>query len=87
MRCASNRDTPATRPSAAARRAPKLRYPRGVDGLVRQCAWCCRVKDGAGLYSLEAPAKIRGATHGCCQPCSDRVLADVLVEVDARRSS
>ena len=44
---------------------------------LRQCAWCWLVVDQTGAYSLQAPAKIRTATHGICPTCKAALLAEL----------
>ena len=38
---------------------------------VRQCAWCGRVMDTAGVYRLQSGRKLRWATHGICATCNE----------------
>jgi DNA-binding response OmpR family regulator len=38
---------------------------------VRQCAWCGRVMDAAGVYRLQSGRKLRWATHGICARCGE----------------
>ena len=51
-----------------------LAYPRGADGLVHQCAWCKRVLDRGGRFSILAQ-KLRGGdvSHGMCSKCAPRL--------------
>ena len=44
---------------------------------LRQCAWCLRVKDGLGSYSLQPGHKIKTATHGICPGCKEQMRADI----------
>ena len=44
---------------------------------LRQCAWCWLVVDQTGAYSLQAPAKIKTATHGICPTCKAALLAEL----------
>jgi CheY-like chemotaxis protein len=57
-----------------------LRKPFLVDELLaevarltsepaRQCAWCGRVKDLSGAFSLHSGRKLRWASHGICPRC------------------
>jgi hypothetical protein len=43
----------------------------------RQCAWCLRVMDGFGAYSVQPGEKIRAATHGICPRCKDELRAEI----------
>ncbi len=45
--------------------------------LVRQCAWCLRVLDAEGHYSISAPVLLRNATHGCCGDCTPKFLGNL----------
>jgi hypothetical protein len=48
----------------------ELAYPRGSDGLIRQCAWCRRVVDRRGRFRIWAH-KLRGqVSHGMCATCA-----------------
>jgi hypothetical protein len=42
-----------------------------------QCAWCLRIQDAAGTYTIEAAVMHRGAnmSHGICEPCSTTLMA------------
>lgn len=44
---------------------------------MRQCAWCLRVIDSAGRYTLQPGRKIRSASHGICPTCRDQVRAEI----------
>jgi DNA-binding response OmpR family regulator len=44
---------------------------RLLEEPVRQCAWCGRVMDTAGVYRLQSGRKLRWATHGICASCSE----------------
>lgn len=57
-------------------------YPRNRHGYVRQCAWCRRVADRAGVFRLPADGLLESATHGCCRSC----LADLRATVARRRA-
>jgi DNA-binding response OmpR family regulator len=41
------------------------------EGPVRQCAWCGKVMDTAGVYRLRSGRKLRWATHGICASCKE----------------
>lgn len=43
---------------------------------VRQCAWCRRIADAAGVFSLPSAELVRG-THGICPDCSAQMLAQL----------
>jgi hypothetical protein len=45
--------------------------------VTRQCAWCLRVVDSAGRYTIEPGRKIRSATHGICPTCRDVVRSEI----------
>ncbi len=47
-----------------------LAYPRGEDGLVHQCAWCRRVLDATGRFSIWALALRGDVSHGMCSNCA-----------------
>jgi len=44
---------------------------------LRQCAWCLRVMDGNGRYTLQPGSKIRSATHGICPTCKEQMRAEI----------
>jgi len=44
---------------------------------LRQCAWCWLVKDHTGIYSVQAVAKLKTATHGICPTCKAAMLAEI----------
>ena len=44
---------------------------------LRQCAWCLRVMDRLGAYSLQPGHKIKTATHGICPSCKEQMRADI----------
>ena len=49
-----------------------------LDGReLRQCAWCLKVMDRAGAYSVQPNKKIRSATHGICPKCKDQMRAEI----------
>lgn len=48
-----------------------------IGGLVRQCAWCWLVVDGAGQYRIRAARKLISATHGICPCCKEAVRAEI----------
>jgi hypothetical protein len=49
-------------------------YPRGVDGLVHQCAWCRRVLDRAGRFRIWTETLLQGeVSHGMCPSCAPRL--------------
>ena len=50
---------------------------RTAVDVVRQCAWCWLVMDGAGQYRIPARAKITSATHGICPCCKEVVRAEI----------
>lgn len=43
---------------------------------VTQCAWCWKIKDDAGEYTIPADRLVLPASHGICDPCCDRVLQE-----------
>jgi hypothetical protein len=49
------------------------------DLVMRQCAWCLRVRDAAGGYTIQPGRKVKTATHGICPSCKE----DVRREIDA----
>ena len=44
---------------------------------LRQCAWCWLVVDRAGAYTIQPATKIRGATHGICPTCKERMRLEI----------
>ena len=55
--------------------------------MVRQCAWCLRLIDSAGLRISSMPVpKIYAASHGMCQTCGALWLEDVVSNGDDRLS-
>ena len=51
---------------------------RLCSGPVRQCAWCGRVMDELGEFSLRSGRKLRWATHGICPTCKEAEQEDLL---------
>lgn len=59
----------------------------GVTIMVRQCAWCLRLMDSAGVHISSMPIpKIYAASHGMCQTCGALWLEDAIVNGDDRSS-
>lgn len=56
-------------------RAARTAAPR-----VRQCAWCGRVMDGQGRYTLAPSQRVAAATHGICPSCKQAMLDEALRE-------
>ena len=48
-----------------------------VAGVTRQCAWCLRVVDSAGRYTIQPRRKIRNATHGICPHCKEAMRSEI----------
>ena len=44
---------------------------------LRQCAWCLRVMDRFGTYSLQPGQKIKSATHGICPSCKEQMRVEI----------
>jgi hypothetical protein len=45
-------------------------YPRAADGLVHQCAWCRRVLDRSGRFTIPAETLRENVSHGICYKCA-----------------
>lgn len=41
-----------------------------------QCAWCLKVKDGAGNYTIQVDRKFYTASHGICSSCAAEWLGE-----------
>jgi hypothetical protein len=48
-----------------------------LASVTRQCAWCLRIVDSAGRYTIQPGRKIRTATHGICPACRDVMRSEI----------
>jgi hypothetical protein len=48
-----------------------------MPDILRQCAWCLLVMDGAGRYSIQPGRKVRSATHGICPACKEAMRQEI----------
>jgi response regulator RpfG family c-di-GMP phosphodiesterase len=55
-----------------------MQVQRLCEGPIRQCAWCGRVTDERGEFTLQSRRKLRWATHGICPTCKDREQLAIL---------
>ena len=55
-----------------------------VTPMLRQCAWCLRVADTSGRFTLDPGRKIKSATHGICPTCKETVRAEIDAAPPAR---
>jgi hypothetical protein len=47
-----------------------LAYPRAADCFVHQCAWCRRVLNRGGRFTIWAHALHGDVSHGLCSSCA-----------------